>query len=108
MNDVTNSFGQPQSDTRYASCPPSQFDADVDGYGNTCDADLTGDGIIGIPDYAGYLPAFGTVFGPGYCAACDFTEDGIVGIPDFSILLASFGGTPDRGSAWRQAPAVTA
>ena len=41
-----------------AAANPSQWDADVDGYGNACDADYTQDGVIGGPDFGVFVAGF--------------------------------------------------
>jgi hypothetical protein len=52
-----------------------------------CDADLDGDGIVGITDFLALLGAWGT--DPG--GPPDFDGDGTVGITDFLTLLGEWG-----------------
>ena len=53
-----------------------------------CPADLTGDGVVGAPDLATMLIAWGAC---GKACASDFDGDGVVGGSDLSILLSSWG-----------------
>lgn len=54
----------------------------------SCPADLTGDGIVGAPDLATMLIAWGAC---GKACASDLDRDGVVGASDLSILLSSWG-----------------
>ncbi len=78
---------------------PTQFDADLDGYGNACDADFNQDGAYALPDvpvfnvcYLQTLPGSGLPDDPD-CSESDFNDDGGVGLPDF-LLLPPFGSPP--------------
>ena len=53
----------------------------------TCDADLDGDGTVGITDFLALLAAWGT--DPG--GPPDLDGDGTVGITDFLMLLGTWG-----------------
>jgi 1,4-alpha-glucan branching enzyme len=64
-------------------------DADGDGFGNACDADLNNDGVVGIPDFAIFLQHFG-----GSDALADFDGDGSVGAWDFVFFRQSLGLAP--------------
>jgi hypothetical protein len=68
---------------------PTQFDADLDGYGNLCDPDFDNDMTILVPDYA-YL---GANWGSGDPLA-DLDGDGSVLVPDYAILGKLWGGNP--------------
>ena len=75
-----------------------QRDTDADGYGNFCDADLTGDGQVNLSDFNQFRSVFGSV-APGvapYVLAdhADFNGDGTVNLSDHSIFRASFGSVP--------------
>lgn len=63
------------------NCPhhfnPDQRDSDGDGFGNVCDADFDGDGIVSLPD----LVHFKSVFGSKNPAA-DLNGDGVVNLVD--------------------------
>ena len=60
------------------------------GCGSFVLGDLTGDGVVGIDDFAELLADWGPC--PGACSACpaDLDGDCIVGIRDFLILLANW------------------
>jgi hypothetical protein len=72
-----------------------QRDTNADGYGNTCDADVSNDGGVGVPDFAMLSAAMGsTEQQPGYDPDLDLSGDGGVGVPDFAAMLSSFGMLP--------------
>ena len=71
----------------------SQCDTDNDGYGNACDADLTNDYVVGVPDFTTFANEFQSSGAPGSIAS-DFNCDGVVGVPDFTTFSSSFQGTP--------------
>ncbi len=54
-----------------------------------CDADVNGDGVVGAPDLAALLGAWGACSG---CAS-DVNDDGLVNAADLSALLGLWGGT---------------
>lgn len=62
-----------------------QRDADSDGFGNLCDADLNDDGVVNLVD----LAAFRARFLSGDPVA-DFDGDGVVSLTDLAIFKASF------------------
>ena len=66
-----------------------QRNTDGDAFGNMCDADFDGDGIVGFPDYG----MLGTAWGTSDPDA-DFDGDGIVGFSDYGIFGASWGQPP--------------
>jgi len=68
-----------------------QTDGDQDGFGNACDADLTNNNIVDLPDISGVLGALGTV-GPGQ--AEDLTCNDVIDLPDLSAVLGALGGSP--------------
>jgi hypothetical protein len=64
-----------------------QLDPDLDGYGNSCDADFDQDGDIDQDDLDFLVGCSDPV--------CDLNEDGIFGsVADFEILRSSLGGSP--------------
>lgn len=71
----------------------SQLDADGDGYGNSCDADLNGDGIVNAGDVTPFRAALGHAGG-----AADFNGDGVVNAGDIGTLRSALG-TPPGPSA---------
>lgn len=68
---------------------PDQRDTDGDLFGNACDADLNGDGVINVAD----LGILRSVFFSADPDA-DFNGDGVVSIFDLGIMRASFFGSP--------------
>jgi hypothetical protein len=64
----------------------NQDDADLDGFGNICDGDLTNDGIVAGTDFNAFLLLFG-----GGNLVADFTGDGLVAGTDFNKFLLMFG-----------------
>ncbi|MEY4428575.1 MAG: Gingipain precursor, partial [Pseudomonadota bacterium] len=68
---------------------PDQRDADGDGYGNACDADLNNDGIVNSLDVSAMRTAFGTANPAG-----DLNGDGAVNALDISLLRRLFGTRP--------------
>jgi hypothetical protein len=74
---------------------PDQNDTNADGYGDACDADYSDDGVVGGPDFARFLAAFGSSRGDGeYDPIYDHNGDGGIGGPDLGVLLVQFGGSP--------------
>lgn len=65
----------------------SQLDADGDGYGNVCDADLNNSGFVTTADFGIMLSVFGqsATFSPA-AAAADLNGSGMVTATDFGIL----------------------
>lgn len=70
-----------------------QRDSDRDGFGNLCDADLNGDGVTTLIDFAGFRSAFRSSD-----ADADFDGDGVVGTADFGHFLRMFGHPPGPGA----------
>jgi len=68
---------------------PGQLDADSDGFGNACDADLNNDGAVGLDDIAAILAAAGTT-----SPAADLNGDGAVGLDDAAAALGRVGTAP--------------
>jgi hypothetical protein len=66
-----------------------QRDTNGDGYGNICDADLSGDLLTNLTDFSLLRLAFGTA-GPD----ADFNGDGTVNLSDFSLFRIMFGSPP--------------
>jgi hypothetical protein len=64
---------------------PDQRDTDGDGFGNACDPDLNGDGIVNLADLAALKQVF---FRPN--ANADLNGDGLVNLPDLAILKQWF------------------
>jgi hypothetical protein len=72
-----------------------QRDTDADGWGNPCDPDYTGDGIVGGPDYIALVSAFGSLEGQAaYDEDIDADGDGAIGGPEYLLLSNLYGGPP--------------
>lgn len=69
---------------------PSQCDVDADGFGNHCDADLDGNGIVDFSD----LQIFRSQFGLSGANEADLDCDGNVNFVDLGRLADSFGVAP--------------
>ncbi len=79
---------------------PGQLDADGDGYGNICDADLNNSGLVTSADYALLRPVLGQAASfSSMAAAADLNGSGTVTTADFGLLRARLGTLPGpRGS----------
>ena len=66
-----------------------QRDADNDGYGSICDADLNNDHIVDAADSDIFQELFGSDD-----ANADLNGDGVVNVPDFGLLSNQYGGPP--------------
>ena len=71
----------------------SQTDADGDGYGNACDADLNNDCTVNVVD----LGVLRSRFFSGDTVA-DFNADGVVNVQDLGIMRQLFFGPPGPSS----------
>jgi hypothetical protein len=66
-----------------------QQDADLDGFGNACDADTNNDGIVGVGDITGTVGALGSA-----TFLYDYNCDGIVGVGDVTFAVGTLGQAP--------------
>jgi hypothetical protein len=74
---------------------PTQLDADGDGYGNACDADLNNSGTVTAADFAIMRSVLGQSAGSSpTAAAADLNGSGTVTAADFAILRAYLGQPP--------------
>lgn len=80
--------GTPDSSDNCIAVSNDQSDVDQDGYGDACDADLSNDGAVGLPDFSLLLGQMGGA-GSG-----DLSGDGVVGLPDLGLMTNAIGGTP--------------
>ena len=79
----------------------TQTDADSDGYGNSCDADLDQDGVTAGSDFIAFLGCYGAgvpaAGGPAEdptCEESDLDDDGVVAGTDWILFLGLYGGIP--------------
>ena len=74
---------------------PTQLDADGDGYGNACDADLNNSGTVTTADFGLLRSVLGQAAGSGaLAAASDLNGTGTVTTADFGLLRARLGTVP--------------
>jgi hypothetical protein len=74
---------------------PAQTDANLDGYGNACDADYTNDGVVGAPDFMRLAAAFGARSSdPDYDGVLDANSDGVIGAAEILLFARSLGKAP--------------
>ena len=72
-----------------------QLDTNRDGYGNACDADYDGDGVVGLNDYIRFGAAFGATTGrAAFDEAVDSDGDGVIGTDDYALLGRTFQKAP--------------
>jgi hypothetical protein len=70
-------------------------DADADGFGNLCDGDFDGDGVVGTLDLLRVAAGFGSSAAEAaYDPAVDLGSDGTIGVPDVLPFARSFGRPP--------------
>jgi hypothetical protein len=74
---------------------PDQLDADGDGYGNACDADLNNSGTVTAADFAILRSLLGqSATASPAAAAADLNGSGTVTAADFAILRGALGTNP--------------
>jgi hypothetical protein len=79
-----------QGDNCTLAANTNQRDTNDDGYGNLCDADFNGNGIVDPGDFS----LLKSCFGRTDCPDQDLNGNGIVDPFDFSTLKANFGQPP--------------
>jgi hypothetical protein len=83
------------TDNCTVSANPSQLDANADGIGNFCDADLNDSGLVTTADFAIQRLQLGQAAGSGpTAAAADLNGSGFVTTADFGILRGRLGTAP--------------
>jgi hypothetical protein len=85
---------------------PAQRDGDADGFGDRCDPDYDGDGVVGVPDFQQFVAQFVLPPGhPDFDLRFDHDGNGLVTAHDFTIFVSFFGGSPGpSGLACRGEP----
>ena len=74
---------------------PSQLDANSDGYGNICDADLNNSGLVTTADFGILRSVLNQAAGSSpTAAAADLNGSGTVTTADFAILRARLNSAP--------------
>jgi len=72
-----------------------QADVDADGFGDACDVDFDGDGLVGMTDWLRFAAAHGSSAGePAYDPVVDVDADGSIGTPELLRVLEGFGARP--------------
>jgi hypothetical protein len=89
-DDVDNCLEIPNGPNDTATAGPSQNDTDGDDFGNICDPDFNGNGIVDPSDFSLLKSRFGQ---PGFPDQ-DLNGNGIVDPSDFSLLKTMFGRPP--------------
>ena len=92
----TDADGNPDNGDNCMLAPnPSQLDADSDGYGNLCDADINNSGTVTTADFGLLRSVLGQAAGfNATAAAADMNGSGTVTTADFGLLRARLGTTP--------------
>ncbi len=80
---------------------PDQFDADGDGYGNICDADLNNTGLVTFADYAIFRNALGTTH-----PVADLNHSGQVTAADYAIVRNTLSTAPGPSGLCATTPAM--
>jgi hypothetical protein len=70
---------------------PGQEDADGDGYGNACDADMNNDDKVDISDFWLFKQAYGTYCVGNGCVDADFDDNGRVDRMDYRTFRGLYG-----------------
>ena len=83
------------SDNCKATANPAQQDANADGYGNICDADINNSGTVTTADFGLLRSVLGQAAGfSATAAASDMNSSGTVTTADFGLLRARLGTAP--------------
>lgn len=82
---VPDQFDNCSEDDNGPNNTSNQIDANLDGYGNICDADYNNDGTINGGDFGAFVGAFNTLN-----ATVDLNGDGVVNGGDFAGFVGMF------------------
>lgn len=83
------------TDNCKSTANPTQLDANNDGYGNICDADINNSGTVTTADFGLLRSVLGQPAGSSAtAAAADMNGSGTVTTADFGLLRARLGTTP--------------
>ncbi|MDG2054974.1 MAG: lamin tail domain-containing protein [Phycisphaerales bacterium] len=69
---------------------PGSVNPECDGGPNDCPGDFSGDGVVNLTDFSGFLVAFGST-NPADLPIYDLDDSGIVDLGDFSAFLVAYG-----------------
>jgi hypothetical protein len=80
------------ADNCVAVANPTRCDTNLDGFGNACNSDYNGDGIVGlVPDFMTFVANFALMMVPPASPDADSNCDGIIRlVPDFADFVAGF------------------
>ena len=74
---------------------PGQADNNANGFGDACDGDYNGDGVVGVPDFILFIQVYGALAADAnYNALYDADGDGEIGPSDLEMLIGSIGRPP--------------
>ena len=80
-----------RSDNCTEDANPEQVDSDADGYGNLCDADYDGDGVVSGRDFLLFRSTFGKRASQrGFLAVADADGDGVIAGTDFLAFRSQY------------------
>ncbi len=87
---------------------PYQRDSDQDGFGNLCDADLSGDGLVTTIDFPLFAAAFSsTSADANFDPNADFDGDGRVTTVDFVVFAERLGSEVGPGAVYESAERIS-
>jgi hypothetical protein len=88
--------GVPDADDNCAEIAnPTQADANLEGFGDACDADYDDDGAVTALDFSTLRAAYGSeAGGERWNAEVDHDGDGAITAADFTVLRSRYGSSP--------------
>jgi arylsulfatase A-like enzyme len=94
-NAVDACIDRPDGPLRPGAGGRVQADADGDGFGDACDADVNGDGVVGHAEIMAIGRAFGAVLGDAdYAAELDLDSNGVIAYGDWVTAARALGQPP--------------